>query len=109
MSEPLGFEAFPIAAKALRPSETFIPRTIQELERSLILQTLDATGWVIGGSCGAAAQLGLKRTTLVQRLERYAIHRPIRQADFSASDVSEHADATDAPGNFEEARGWFIC
>src|SRR5262245_12340497 len=33
-------------------------------QRTLILQVLRATGWVIGGPSGAAAQLGLKRTTL---------------------------------------------
>ena len=82
-SEPSGFAPLPIAAQDPRPVEASFPRTLRELERSLILKTLDATGWVIGGSTGAAAQLGLKRTTLVQRLKKFGIQRPIRQNDFA--------------------------
>jgi formate hydrogenlyase transcriptional activator len=51
-------------------------KTLRESELALILQALDATGWVIGGSDGAAAQLGLKRTTLMQRLKKLGIRRP---------------------------------
>ena len=31
---------------------------------------------VIGGSAGAAARLGLKRTTLLSKMQRLDIHRP---------------------------------
>ena len=41
-----------------------IPRTLADAEREHILHTLRATDWVIGGTEGAAAQLGVKRTTL---------------------------------------------
>jgi transcriptional regulator with GAF, ATPase, and Fis domain len=53
-----------------------VPKTLKESERALILATLNATGWVIGGSKGAAIQLGLKRTTLIDRLKRLGIQRP---------------------------------
>jgi len=53
-----------------------VPKTLGESERAHILATLDATGWVIGGSKGAAAQLGLKRTTLLGRMKRLGIQRP---------------------------------
>jgi transcriptional regulator with GAF, ATPase, and Fis domain len=53
-----------------------VPKTLRESERALILATLDATGWVIGGSRGAAVQLGLKRTTLIDRMKRLDIQRP---------------------------------
>ena len=95
-SGPPEFAALPIVAKSARPSEVSFPKTLRELERSLILQTLDATGWVIGGSGGAAAQLGLKRTTLVQRLKKFGIQRPLRQNDFAPRpDDTEQPDSTE--------------
>jgi formate hydrogenlyase transcriptional activator len=45
-------------------------------ERDYILQALRQTNWLIGGSHGAAASLGLKRTTLVEKMRRLGIGRP---------------------------------
>jgi transcriptional regulator with GAF, ATPase, and Fis domain len=45
-------------------------------ERALILDTLEAVGWVIGGPKGAAAKLGLKRTTLIFKMQKLGIFRP---------------------------------
>ncbi|MCU1294716.1 MAG: DNA-binding protein Fis, partial [Bryobacterales bacterium] len=39
--------------------------TLRDSERALISNTLEEVGWVIGGPKGAAAKLGLKRTTLI--------------------------------------------
>ncbi len=50
--------------------------TLRESERTLILNTLDAVGWVIGGPTGAAAKLGLHRTTLINKMKRLGISRP---------------------------------
>jgi len=58
-----------------------VPMTLSDSERALILRTLEATGWVIGGSHGAAAKLGLKRTTLIHRMKKLGIERPARRAD----------------------------
>jgi transcriptional regulator with GAF, ATPase, and Fis domain len=44
----------------------------------MILDTLDGVGWVIGGSGGAAAILGLHRTTLINKMKRLGITRPLR-------------------------------
>jgi transcriptional regulator of acetoin/glycerol metabolism len=52
------------------------PATLMESERALILRTLEATAWVIGGRDGAAARLGLKRTTLIYKMQRHRIFRP---------------------------------
>jgi formate hydrogenlyase transcriptional activator len=52
------------------------PTTLCESERTLILTTLDAVGWVIGGPKGAAAKLGLNRTTLINKMKRLGIARP---------------------------------
>jgi formate hydrogenlyase transcriptional activator len=50
--------------------------TLMETERAVILQTLEQVGWVIGGPKGAASKLGLKRTTLIHRMEKLGIYRP---------------------------------
>jgi transcriptional regulator with GAF, ATPase, and Fis domain len=50
--------------------------TLRESERSLILQTLEEVRWVIGGPKGAAAKLGLKRTTLIHKMQKLGIRRP---------------------------------
>ena len=52
------------------------PTTLMDSERALILRTLDAAGWVIGGRAGAASRLGLKRTTLIYKMQRHGISRP---------------------------------
>jgi formate hydrogenlyase transcriptional activator len=52
------------------------PTTFIESEHALILRTLEATSWVIGGRDGAAARLGLKRTTLIYKMQRHGISRP---------------------------------
>ena len=50
--------------------------TFSDSTRTVILQALKATGWVIGGPGGAAAKLGLKRTTLIAKMKRLGISRP---------------------------------
>jgi len=52
------------------------PTTHLDSERTLILRMLDAAGWVIGGRDGTAARLGLKRTTLIYKMQRHRISRP---------------------------------
>ena len=50
--------------------------TLRESERCLILQTLEEVRWVIGGPKGAATKLGLKRTTLIHKMQKLGISRP---------------------------------
>ena len=50
--------------------------TLKDSERTLILRTLEAARWVIGGPKGAAAKLGLKRTTLIHKMKKLGISRP---------------------------------
>jgi transcriptional regulator with GAF, ATPase, and Fis domain len=54
------------------------PNSLKDSERALILQTLQAVGWVIGGASGAATRLGMKRTTLLYRMSRLGISLPSR-------------------------------
>jgi formate hydrogenlyase transcriptional activator len=49
------------------------PVTLEEAERSHIVQTLDQTDGVIGGPGGAAARLGLPRTTLISKMRRLGL------------------------------------
>ena len=57
---------------------TTLPATLRDSERALILDALEAVGWVIGGPGGAAARLGLNRTTLINMMKRHGIERPTR-------------------------------
>ena len=50
--------------------------TLEEAEREQILRVLRETKWVIGGPGGAAARLGLKRTTLQSKMQKLGITRP---------------------------------
>jgi formate hydrogenlyase transcriptional activator len=67
------------------------PMTFIDSERALILRTLQATGWVIGGRDGAAARLGLKRTTLIYKMQRHGISRPSLDSDLEDSDPPTRA------------------
>ena len=49
--------------------------TLEEAEREHILRALRATGWTVGGPRGAAARLGMKRTTLQSRMRKLGIGR----------------------------------
>ncbi len=49
--------------------------TLEEAEREHILRALGETRWVVGGPAGAAARLGLKRTTLQSRMRKLGIGR----------------------------------
>ncbi len=50
--------------------------TLEEAEREHILRALEETGGVVGGPRGAAARLGLKRTTLQSRMQKLGIRMP---------------------------------
>jgi len=50
-------------------------KTLRDLEREHILEALEKSAWVIGGPGGAAARLGMKRTSLLYRMEKLRISR----------------------------------
>ena len=78
--------AVPIVEK-VPVSSVFAQRTLMETNRALILRTLEATGWVIGGPAGAATRLGLKRTTLIAKMKKLGISRPEPAARNVANDT----------------------
>ena len=72
----------------LSSSSQFSPSlmSLEDSDRALIVETLEQAGWIVGGPRGAAIKLGLKRTTLLAKMRRLGISRPIPQ------------DGTDVPG-----------
>jgi formate hydrogenlyase transcriptional activator len=52
------------------------PSTLADAERDHILGVLRETGWVLSGPEGAAARLGMKRTTLQSKMKKLGISRP---------------------------------
>jgi formate hydrogenlyase transcriptional activator len=57
-------------------SRTGAPQTLEQAERRHIVSALEASNWVVGGPNGAAARLGMKRSTLQFRMRKLSIARP---------------------------------
>jgi len=58
-------------------SEAYGQTTLKDAEREHIIRSLAATNWVVGGPKGAAARLGLQRTTLIAKMQRLGITRAL--------------------------------
>ena len=61
-----------LPSNAAFPTE---PVTLEEAERDHILNALHESNWVVGGASGAAARLGVKRTTLISMMRRRGVSR----------------------------------
>jgi formate hydrogenlyase transcriptional activator len=68
---PSNAPAVPVAA----PENSSESTSLESIERDHILRVLNETDWVVGGANGAAARLGLKRTTLQARMKKLGIAR----------------------------------
>jgi len=53
--------------------------TLEDAERDHICKILEQTRWVVAGPNGAAARLGIKRSTLYFRMQKLGISRPNRE------------------------------
>ncbi len=51
------------------------PVTLADAERDHILNALRESNWVVGGAAGAAARLGVKRTTLISKMRKRGLSR----------------------------------
>ena len=69
-------------------SELFAPVTLEEAERSHILQTLQQTRGVVGGPNGAAGRLGMPRTTLIAKMKRLGVSPFTGSSDFARATAS---------------------
>ncbi len=80
---------FEVPLNELRMCETSTSErtgsTLEDATRSHIIKTLRAANWVVGGRNGAAARLGMARTTLIFRMRRLGIE-PARRGVPSAHD-----------------------
>jgi formate hydrogenlyase transcriptional activator len=63
------------------------PVTLVEAERDHILKALEKSNWVVGGKSGAAARLGVKRTTLIDKIRRSGLTREIAQGGLYHAEV----------------------
>jgi formate hydrogenlyase transcriptional activator len=70
---PLG-DLQPAATQAAAPASAVV--SLADAEREHILGALRETGWVLGGAEGAAARLGMKRSTLYKKMQKLGISRP---------------------------------
>jgi DNA-binding NtrC family response regulator len=74
------------------PIGTTVAGTLEDVERERILEALRETDAVIGGEKGAAARLGLKRTTLLSKMQKLGISR-----DTKYSSVTQKEGAKERP------------
>jgi transcriptional regulator with GAF, ATPase, and Fis domain len=54
--------------------------SLDDVQRQHILRVLESTDWVVGGPRGAAAKLGMKRSTLNFRIKKLGLTQRVRQA-----------------------------
>ena len=62
--------------KAVTSAETQPIISLEAAERDHIMRARQAAKWIIGGPAGAAAKLGMKRTTLQSKMQKLDISRP---------------------------------
>jgi formate hydrogenlyase transcriptional activator len=68
--------------------------TLRDSERTLMLNALESVGWVIGGPKGAAAKLGVKRTTLIHKMQKLGISRPrLPRGRYSMGSTPQEGDS----------------
>jgi formate hydrogenlyase transcriptional activator len=66
----------PLASlRSTEAAESTGPITLEDAEREHIRKTLEQTRWVVSGPHGAAARLGIKRSTLYFRMQKLGISR----------------------------------
>ena len=65
--------------------------TLRDSERAVIEKALRETRCVVGGPSGAAALLGVKRTTLIAKMKRLGISRPVAESRIAMFSAVESA------------------
>jgi len=71
----LNLQTAELMAQNVRSTLVTPIQTLEDFERAHITETLRASNWVVGGRRGAAAKLGLARTTLIAMMQRLGICR----------------------------------
>jgi formate hydrogenlyase transcriptional activator len=89
LPNPLHKKQAELVIPSLHRTRTFhSSKDLEAPDRALILETLEQAGWIVGGPHGAATKLGLKRTTLLARMRRLGISRPIPHEGTSVRGVA---------------------
>jgi formate hydrogenlyase transcriptional activator len=65
----------PVASLVSTPDTMPVVRTLADADRAHIVSVLRETNWAVGGPNGAAARLGLYRTTLLAKMRKLGITR----------------------------------
>jgi formate hydrogenlyase transcriptional activator len=92
LPNPLHKKQIELMASSLHHARIFhSSMTLEDSDRILILETLDQAGWIVGGPRGAAEKLGLKRNTLLAKMRRLGISRPISQEGTDVVGVAREA------------------
>ncbi|HET6983854.1 MAG TPA: sigma 54-interacting transcriptional regulator [Myxococcaceae bacterium] len=83
------------------------PRTLADADRAHIATTLKETNWVVGGANGAAARLGLKRTTLISKMRKLGLSREAEKPESTdgsrrPSSGAVESDEGDRPVELDE-------
>jgi formate hydrogenlyase transcriptional activator len=65
--------------------------SLKEIERDHIVHALAASDWVVGGPNGAAKRLGMKRTSLIYKMRKLRISRPVSLQKGTAESVETDA------------------
>lgn len=72
-SQPAGPRAKASRPQPPAPGSKNLRSTIEETERQQILAALEKSNWIVAGAEGAAARLGMKRSTLQTRMQKLGI------------------------------------
>jgi formate hydrogenlyase transcriptional activator len=90
----------PVAELASAQMSCTVPRTLADADRAHIMTTLNETNWVVGGVNGAAARLGLKRTTLIAKMRKLGLSREgAEEVQSLDRPDAERADPGEGPSN----------
>jgi len=90
LQNPLHKDQTAVMSPSLQRTRPFYSMvSVEDSDRALILETLEQTGWIVGGPRGAAGKLGLKRTTLLAKMKRLGISRPIPEEGCSVPGVAQ--------------------
>jgi len=90
LPNPLHKKQPELVIPTLRHARTFhSSMTLEDSDRALVVETLEQVGWVVGGPRGAAVKLGLKRTTLLAKMKRLGISRPISQDETGVPGIGQ--------------------
>ena len=77
----------PVADLASQGSQDGTVRTLADADKAHIVATLQQTNWIVGGRNGAAARLGLKRTTLIAKMRKLGLVQKTAEQIHQISDA----------------------